>query len=199
MTQHYFTANPAAKNDKKTFEYTLNGITLSFDTDSGVFSRDGLDEGSKLMLLSLPLLQGSILDLGCGYGAIGLFLAAQNPLATVILADINERAVELCAQNIEKNALPNAQALCSDGFDNTAAQYNHIVTNPPIRAGKKVYYAWFEEAMNRLQPGGSFFAVIRKQQGAESAQKKLQAVFGNCTRIARDGGFWILQCVKDDE
>lgn len=171
-------------------------MQLEFYTDTSVFSKDKVDYGSKVMIHSLPTLSGNILDLGCGYGAIGISIAKMNTEAEVTMIDINERAVELANRNLDRNRIKNAVAHVSDGFQQINKQFSAIVSNPPIRAGKKVIYPLFEQSKDFLLLGGSLYLVIQKKQGAKSAVEKLKSVFGNCKVINKQGGYWILQSTK---
>ena len=135
-----------------------------------MFSRDGLDFGSRLLIETVhPLLHGRVLDMGCGWGAIGVLLAKLCPGVQITMADINERAVALAARNARQNGAI-AETLVSDGYENIAPAFDAIVTNPPIRAGKQTVYRILDGAKTRLAPGGRLFLVIRKEQGAPSAQ-----------------------------
>lgn len=191
--EHYYTQNPQTPHNVKSISFTVKGIKLYFYTDTGVFSKDKVDYGSEILIQSLPVLTGKILDLGCGYGVIGISVAKTNPETHVTMVDINERAVELAAQNVKKNHIKNAVVHASDGFQQISHQFNAIVSNPPIRAGKKVIYPLFEQSKNFLLPGGSLYLVIQKKQGAKSAVEKLMSVYGNCEVINKKGGYWILK------
>jgi len=195
--EHYFTHDPQSPHDIKTITYKFRDVSLELYTDTGVFSKDKVDYGSDVMIKSLPGLSGSILDLGCGYGVIGLSIAKANPAAHVTMVDINQRAVDLTAMNIERNGIKNAEAFVSDGFQNVNGLYNAIISNPPIRAGKSVIYPLFEESIKYLNPNGSLYLVIQKKQGAKSAVEKLISVFGNCEVINKQGGYWILKSTKE--
>ena len=197
MADHYYTAQPESEHREREFPVTVRDRTLRFTTDAGVFSRGELDPGSRLLIESMGALSGDVLDLGCGWGPVGAFLAAFNPEARLILSDVNERAAELAGWNLAKNGIKNARAVASDGFGNLPEALDHVVTNPPIRAGKQVIYGLFDEAWRRLRPGGTLTLVIRKQQGAASAQKHLMEVFGNAETIARGGGYHIIRCRKE--
>ena len=197
MSDHYFTSTPTSPSDERVHEYTALGHTITAVTDAGVFSKSGLDEGSGLMLSALPKLQGRVLDLGCGWGAMGMALAKANPDAQFVLSDVNERAVALCARNIQKNGIENAQTVLSDGLSSVQGTFDAVITNPPIRAGKQMIYRLFEESHARLNAGGTLYVVIRKQQGAPSAQTFLASLFGDARRIAREKGYWILECRKE--
>jgi len=194
--EHYYTQKPQSSHNIKNITFLINGIKLEFYTDAGVFSKTKVDYGSEILIQSLPELSGRVLDLGCGYGAIGISLAKLNTKAQIAMADINERAVELAVRNIERNQIKNAYAFVSNGFKNIHDQFNAIVCNPPIRAGKKVIYTLFEQSKDFLVPGGCLFIVIQKRQGAKSALEKLISIFGNCEVINKKGGYWILKSIK---
>ena len=162
-----------------------------------MFSKKKIDFGSDLLIQSIPPTNGAILDIGCGYGVIGISLAAVNPDSKINLIDINERAVDLANRNIEMNGIVNAKALCSDGFANVSCTYDLIVSNPPIRTGKRVIYPIFENSIYFLNPSGSIYLVIQKKQGAQSAIAKLESVYGNCEVVNKDGGYWILKSTKN--
>ena len=194
MTQHYFTSNPQSAHDERAIQVELAGVRVDFCTDAGVFSRDGLDFGSRLLIETVhPLLHGRVLDMGCGWGAIGVLLARLCPDAQITMADINERAVALAARNARQNGV-SAETLVSDGYENIAPSFDAIVTNPPIRAGKQTVYRILDGAKTRLAPGGRLFLVIRKEQGAPSAQTHLQGVYSRVELLARKKGYWILAC-----
>lgn len=192
---HYFSPNPRLPHDKAVLEYTVGERRLHFVTDAGVFSRQKVDYGSSVLIRTLPPLTGEVLDLGCGYGPIGISLAALNPLAQVTMVDINQRAVALAQENISANDTANAQALVSDGFAQAQGPYTTIVSNPPIRAGKDIIYPLFRESLHRLEKGGSLWLVIQKKQGAASAQAELEKIFSNCTVVEKSGGYWILKSI----
>lgn len=195
--EHYYTENPNTPHSINRINYNIFDIQLQFITDAGVFSKKQVDFGSNVLIKSLPPLSGQVLDLGCGYGPIGISIAKLNPEAFVTMVDINKRAVELARQNIELNNITNAKAIQSDGFHAIAGNiYDAIVTNPPIRAGKKIVYDLFEKSIDHLQEGGNFYAVIQKKQGAKSAMEKLQSIYGNCEAIEKKGGYWVLKSTK---
>ena len=193
---HYYSENPTTEHRISQIEYSLGDIDLRFTTDSGVFSKDKVDYGTNVLLTSLPPMEGKILDLGCGYGPIGITLARLNPNSEIVMIDINQRAVDLAKMNIEQNGINNAWALQSNGFENLEETFNAIISNPPIRTGKKVIYSLFEESARHLENGGSIYLVIQKKQGAKSAMNKLNEIYGNCQVINKKGGYWILHSVK---
>ena len=196
---HYFKDDPNLASNIKTITYEVNGLTMNLFTDNGVFSKGKVDEGSLAFLkVILPLdLGDNILDLGCGYGTIGLTLAVAKKEARVTLADINTRALTLCRKNADAyNLSQRVTILQSDIYTKIEGKYDSIVINPPIRAGKSVTYKMYEEAKQYLIDGGSLLIVIRKAQGAESASKYIESIFGNVKLLDRHKGYHIYQAVK---
>ncbi|NLU35688.1 MAG: class I SAM-dependent methyltransferase [Clostridiales bacterium] len=194
--EHYYSQKPKSSHDVKCIPFSIKDIKLEFYTDASVFSKNKVDYGSEVLIRTLPDLSGKVLDLGCGYGAIGISLAKLNPNAHITMVDINERAVELAVRNIEQNQIKNAAAFVSDGYQQIYDRFHTIVSNPPIRAGKKIIYPLFEQSKDFLVPGGCLYLVIQKKQGAKSAADKLRAVFGNCEVINKKGGYWILKSIR---
>ncbi len=167
---------------------------MAFWTDAGVFSRGEIDRGSETLLKALPgELKGRVLDLGCGWGLIGTVIARTRRDAAVVMCDVNERAVELSRRNLRENGAA-GEVFLSDGFASLEGNFDWVVTNPPIRAGKKVIYRLFEEAAAHLEPGGKLYLVIRKQQGAESALRYLKTLFQTAEPVEKSGGFWVIAC-----
>ena len=192
MNDHYYTANPTSAHDERAIEIEALGSRLRFTTDAGVFSRDGLDRGTEVLLNALPPLQGRVLDLGCGWGAVGVALGAKYPALDIVMTDVNARAVELARRNLSANGVK-AEAVQGDGFEHVAGTFDAIVTNPPIRAGKAVIYGLFADARAHLKPGGALYVVIRKQQGAPSALKYLREIYAQAEVVDRGGGFWVIR------
>ena len=195
MPEHYFTADPNSAHDLRTVALPCGGRVLTCQTDAGVFSRDHLDPGSALLLSALPAqVSGRVLDLGCGWGAVGLSIACLHPAAQLTLCDINARALALAERNFAQNRL-SAEFACGDGLAAVEGCFSLIATNPPIRAGKAVIYRLFAESRARLVPGGMLLVVIRKQQGAPSALAHLKTLFDEAQVVARGGGYWVIRCV----
>ena len=196
---HYFQDDPNLASNIKTITYEVNGLTMNLLTDNGVFSKGKVDEGSLAFLkVILPLdLGNNILDLGCGYGTIGLTIAVVKKEARVTLADVNTRALTLCKKNADAyNLSQRVTILQSDIYTKIEGKYDSIVINPPIRAGKSVTYKMYEEAKHYLIDGGSPLIVIRKAQGAESASKFIESIFGNVKLLDRHKGYHFYQAVK---
>lgn len=198
MTEHYYSENPGVEHDLRQVIFEVLDLRLNCTTDAGVFSRDGLDMGTRVLLEALPQLHGRILDLGCGWGPVGVALGKKYSDAQLVLTDVNSRAAELAARNLAANGVTNAAVVQGDGFAAVEGDFDAIVLNPPIRTGKTVIYAMFAEAAAHLKPDGALYIVIRKQQGAESAQKYLASIYGDVERIAREKGYWVLRCAHPE-
>lgn len=194
MAEHYFSKEPAAQHDYKEIELVFEGERFHFMTDAGVFSRAGLDEGSELMLrASLGRMSGAVLDLGCGWGPVGIITARLCPACRVTLLDINARACRTAEENARRNQA-SVRVLCQDGLENIGARFDWILLNPPIRAGKETVYRLFRESAACLRPGGTLAVVIRKQQGAPSAQRFLETLFSQVTLSCRRKGYHVYFC-----
>lgn len=199
VSQHYYSADPETGHHLKELEVIIRGQSLRLCTDRGVFSRQQVDFGTRLLAdhAQLPD-QGAILDVGCGYGPIGLAVAKESPRRDVTLLDINRRAVELARKNAQLNGLTNVTILESDGLEAVSGQlFDAILSNPPIRAGKKVVYALFEQSYAALKPHGSLWIVIQKKQGALSALKKLEELFSSVETVIRKKGYHVIRAQKE--
>ena len=200
MTNYYFTKNPDVIHDEKEWTFELLNNEFKFTTDNGVFSKKTVDFGSRVLLNAFAqqeIIAGNILDVGCGYGPIGLAIAKDQPERQIDMTDVNELALELAKKNAGINKITNVSIFESAAYDNvTKTDYATIVTNPPIRAGKNVVHDILSGAFDHLKVGGQLFAVLQKKQGAGSAQKKMTDVFGNCEIILKDKGYYILMSVK---
>ena len=194
MNDHYYTRVPQSESRPVSCVYSYRGVDLFFQTDAGVFSKGEVETGTRLLLEALPEeMNGDILDLGCGWGVIGISIAKKWPETRVTMADVNTRALDLSRENAKRNR---AEVTCveSDGMAALAGQtFDAVVTNPPIRAGKQVIYTMFADAAKSLKTGGALYLVIRKQQGAESCMKYLQTIYGSVEKLDKSGGFWVLK------
>ena len=201
MNDHYYSASPVSEHRYAEADYVYRGHALRFTTDAGVFSRGEVDFGTDTLLRALPAdLAGRVLDLGCGWGAVGVSVGKAFPHCEIVMSDVNGRALDLARQNARQNGV-SAQAVQSDGLEGVAGDFDFILTNPPIRAGKQVIYRLFAQSAARLREGGSLYIVIRKQQGAESAIKYLKTIFSLVETVEKSGGFWVIRCAggKRDE
>lgn len=198
MSEHYYTGKPTAKHDTRILKETLRGVELSFVTDAGVFSKGGVDYGSKALIRCMDIPDRSrVLDVGCGYGPIGLTAAKLAPTSVVTMLDVNERAIELSRDNASRNGIANVEILVSDSLSAVQGRsFDCVLTNPPIRAGKETVHRIFEEAAACLVPGGKLWVVIQKKQGAPSAFAKLTTLFASVREADKDKGYRIIVCEK---
>ena len=192
---HYYTSAPTSAHKPGQVNFVYRGHALSFATDSGVFSRTELDRGTEVLLDALPeTVQGAVLDMGCGYGVIGVAVGRHWPHTRITMADVNQRACGLSVENARANGV-NAQVLESDGYEKIlGSTYDLILQNPPIRAGKVVIYQMFADAATCLKEGGQLWLVIRKQQGAPSALTYLRTLYGQAEVVEKEAGYWIICC-----
>lgn len=198
---HHYYSKTQSDLESKPSQYTFNykNNTFIFHTDAGVFSKDYIDYGSFVMLntfepndIDLP-----ILDMGAGYGPIGIVVSRLYD-KNVVMCEINERAYELNLKNINQNSAHRAKAYHSDLYEAIPnMKFSSIITNPPIRAGKSVVYAIYDGAYEQLAPNGELWVVIQKKQGAPSSKDHLTELFGNCEIVKKDRGYYILKSIKE--
>ena len=196
MSKMYYAENPDAAHDIHELRVELLGHKLTFLTDAGVFSKKMIDFGSQLLLKSLEVEKGErVLDVGCGYGPLGISLVkAYGVQATMV--DINNRALDLARKNAERNQV-SATIFQSNIYEQVEGKFDHVISNPPIRAGKQVVHEIIEKSRDFLKDGGDLTIVIEKKQGAPSAKSKMEDVFGNCEIVKKDKGYYILRSVKE--
>lgn len=196
--QHYYSNQPEIAHDRKELKTELRGQTFNFISDAGVFSKSGVDYGSKVLIEAMNFNQhAEVLDVGCGYGPIGLSAARMAPQGHVTMIDINSRAVELAKENAKRNGISNVTILESDLFAAVQGQqFDVVLTNPPIRAGKETVHAIFEEAWKHLREDGQLWVVIQKKQGAPSAKAKLESLFNQVEEVTKDKGYRIFKATK---
>ncbi|MBD8070961.1 class I SAM-dependent methyltransferase [Bacillus sp. PS06] len=199
MSDHYYTSQPSVASNPVRWTFELRNHTYQFTSDNGVFSKKEVDFGSRLLIESFvePSEEGQILDVGCGYGPIGLSIAKEFSQRTIEMIDVNERAIELAKENAKLNQIDNALIYKSDLFENvTHTNYAAILTNPPIRAGKKVVHEILTESYHRLIDGGELWVVIQKKQGAPSAIEKLESIFSEVEVVLKKKGYYIIKSKK---
>ncbi|MFZ2461336.1 MAG: class I SAM-dependent methyltransferase [Streptococcus infantarius] len=195
MTKMYYAENPDSAHDIHELKVTLLGQSFTFLTDSGVFSKKMVDYGSQVLLNTLDFEKGkTLLDLGCGYGPLGISLAKVQGVKPTMV-DINNRAIDLAKQNAQKNGVE-ADIFQSDIYEKVNGTFDYIISNPPIRAGKQVVHTIISESINYLKVGGNLTIVIQKKQGGPSAKAKMEEVFGNVEILKRDKGYYILRSEK---
>lgn len=197
MSKQYFENNPDLVSEPFTFTYYFKKNLLTFKSDNGVFSKKGVDFGSSLLLQSIEINENEyVLDVGCGIGIMGITIAKSNPSCCVDMVDVNLRAIKLTNENCIQNKVENAKAFESYAYSNITKVYDVIVTNPPIRAGKKVVYDIILGSYDHLKEEGRMYCVIQKKQGAESSIKALKNVFPIVEVINKDNGYFIIKCIK---
>ncbi len=196
---HYYSENPNVESDPTTINVVIREQQLTFTSDRGVFSKGDIDFGTRVLLESFewPTVKGGIGDIGCGWGPIGVTLAKENSDRSIVMVDVNERAVELAKNNAKLNRVGNVEVIQSSLFSNVRDyEFATILTNPPIRAGKKIVHQLFEEAYAQLLSGGELWVVIQKKQGAPSAKKKLEEMFDVVEVPRKEKGYFILNAKK---
>lgn len=193
---HYFENDQNLVSEIKSFSVSFNDVNFNFNTDNGVFSKGELDFGTKLLIENVLKLNisGNILDLGCGYGPIGIILKKLSDV-NVTMCDVNNRAIHLSKMNAKKNNVI-VNIINSDGYENINDKYDYIISNPPIRVGKKKLYELLINAKEHLVKSGELIIVVRKEQGALSLMKDM-AVHFSVKVLDKDKGFLII-ILKND-
>jgi 16S rRNA (guanine1207-N2)-methyltransferase len=200
--EQYFTKNPATEKEIFKFEWNVGKEVFYFYTGNSVFSKKGVDFGSMLLIETIlnenEDFAGSILDLGCGYGPLGIVAAKILKKSFVTMCDVNERALELSRMNAKENKVDDRiKVLASSAFENIKDNYDIIMTNPPIRAGKDVVFSFYDGAYEHLNKEGRLYVVVQKKQGAPSTKAKLENLFGNCETANKKSGYFIFRCIKE--
>jgi 16S rRNA (guanine1207-N2)-methyltransferase len=199
LTEHYYSKEQRVESAPKFLNFTLREQTLRLKTDNGVFSKAEVDFGSRLLVESFeyPHVNGDFLDVGCGYGPIGLTLAKGDSDRIVHMVDVNERALALAKENAQLNQILNVDIYESNCLINVKKKdFAAILTNPPIRAGKKIVHAILEQSFTYLQAGGSLWVVIQKKQGAPSAIELLEGIFAEVEIVVKKKGYYIIRATK---
>ncbi|MCS7236216.1 MAG: class I SAM-dependent methyltransferase [Armatimonadota bacterium] len=188
---HYFSPAPLAPSRPRVVELEFRGRHFRFVTDRGVFSYRGVDRGTRLLLEALEFgPEDEVLDLGCGYGVVGIVVATLAPRARAVLVDVNPRAVELARENARRCGVSNVEVFHGDLYAPVQGRkFDVIATNPPIRAGRAVVRALVEGAPAHLKPGGRFYLVARTAQGARTLGRMVAEVFGEAEEVERGGGY----------
>lgn len=200
---HYFSEVQDVKSVKKIINYEIKNEKFEFLTDNGVFSKTKVDFGTDVMLRTFlnenkKLGNIQILDIGCGYGVVSVVVKRFFEKAKILSTDVNERALELTKKNIQKNnRTDDFEVRKSFVFDNISENFDIILSNPPIRAGKQVIFEIYEKSFFHLNKNGKFYCVIQTKHGAKSTKKKLEELFGNCTTLVIEAGYRIFRCVKN--
>jgi 16S rRNA (guanine1207-N2)-methyltransferase len=199
LSEHYYSRMQKVESDPKFWDYTLKNNQFRFKTDNGVFSKREVDFGSRLLIESfeMPNADGLLLDVGCGYGPIGLSIAKTYHDRMIHMVDVNERAIALAKENAELNRIQNVKIYESDRLLNVKEKtFAAILTNPPIRAGKKTVHDIFEQSFEHLTSQGELWVVIQKKQGAPSAIEKLNNLFNHVETIDKSKGYFVIKAQK---
>jgi 16S rRNA (guanine1207-N2)-methyltransferase len=195
MSHYYTKDNDRLDSDKHPVRFVVKGHQFTLNTDKGVFSKSGLDFGSRVLLETIETkVPESVLDLGCGYGPIGIVIKKLYG-SKVTMVDINDRAVRLATENSKLNFVT-VNVFQSDGFASVIGKYDWVITNPPIRAGKQIIYGWFDQAKAFLNDTGRLVIVINKNQGAPSAITYLNTIYSKVDVIAKKSGYHVISCQK---
>ena len=188
---HYFENDKNLVSEIKPFNICINGNSFTFNTDNGVFSKGELDFGTSLLIRNvLEITSGDILDLGCGYGAIGIILGKLTN-SNVTMSDVNKRAIHLTKMNLKKNNV-SANVIESDGYENINDKFNYVISNPPIRVGKKILYKLLLDTKDHLKDNGKLIIVVRKEQGALSLIKDMSEYY-KVEVLDKEKGFMIIE------
>jgi 16S rRNA (guanine1207-N2)-methyltransferase len=194
MADHYFTADPSAPFGRETFTCEVWGHELTLVSGAGVFSRGHLDHATAVLFRETePPAQGQFLDLGCGYGVIGLAIAKAVPLANVTAVDVNERALALANENARALGVEGRFVACLPEAVPGDATYDEIWSNPPIRIGKAALHELLLTWLARLRPDGRMVMVVGKNLGADSLQRWLGEQGYPTRRLASSKGFRVLE------
>lgn len=186
---HYFENDKNLKSDEKRINVIINNKKFTFLTDNGVFSKKGLDFGTRTLLESLPNISGDVLDIGCGYGPIGIYLKKSFDVNADMI-DINLRSLKLAKKNALLNKVE-VNVFESNIYEKIIKKYDYIITNPPIRIGKEKLYEILFEAKNILKKDGQLWFVINKNQGAKSTIKDLEKEY-KVEVVTKNKGFFVI-------
>lgn len=201
MTEHYYSRSQNVSSDPSYWDYTLKENKFRFKTDNGVFSKKEVDFGSRVLIeaFTYPEVDGDILDVGCGYGPIGLSIAKDAKDRKVHMVDVNERALALAKENAALNQIDNVVIYESDRLLQVKGnKFAGILTNPPIRAGKKIVHDIFEQSYEHLINNGELWVVIQKKQGAPSTLEKLEQLFQEVDVVEKKKGYFIIKAKRID-
>jgi len=196
---HYYSEEQDVVSNPVYFSYKYETHELKMKTDSGVFSKGSIDFGSNVLVhafLQEDKRYSKILDVGCGYGPIGLMIANVYTGSVVHMIDVNARALSLAEDNARANHIDNVSIYKSDVLSQFEETFDAILTNPPIRAGKEVVNQILDQSYERLEDAGALYVVIQKKQGMPSAKKRMESLFDNVEVLTKDKGYYILKSVK---
>jgi len=194
MSEHYFVKHPKSKPGLGMVRTYFRGRLFEFLTASGVFSRTRVDLGTRLLVESMILPEkGWVLDLGCGYGPVGIAVAAFNPSLQVVMIDVNERAVWLARENAKRNGVKNVEVRQGFLYEPVEdVRFELVLSNPPITAGMKTVLPLIAQAPQHLAEGGTLQMVVRSKVSGKRLTKLMNETFGNVDVLARKSGYRVL-------
>jgi 16S rRNA G1207 methylase RsmC len=197
-SEHYFAALPKSEAKFGLIRTSLRGRFFEFLTASSVFSKKRVDLGTRLLIEAMVLPEtGAVLDVGCGYGAVGIAAAASNPRLRVIMTDVNTRAVRLAKHNIEINKVTNAEVRCGYLYEPVEElTFNCVLSNPPVSAGMETVKAIIAEAPKVMAGKATFQMVVRSKIGGKTLPLTFNETFGNSAVLARESGYRVLIAEK---
>jgi 16S rRNA (guanine1207-N2)-methyltransferase len=190
MVEHYYSKNPKSPLNLRIIHEYIRGMKFSFYTASSVFSPKKVDNGTRLLAENMVIPHGSmVLDIGCGYGVLGIVAAKLCSDCRVFMSDVNERAVMLAYRNVKLNhvkAVVKSGDLYSPwkGF-----KFDVILSNPPMSAGKDTCFKIIEGAYGHLTENGSMQMVVKYRKGGKIIERALEEVFGNVDVLAKGSGY----------
>ncbi len=197
MADHYYSERPGSRLKYSDIRYQYKGRELMLRTGSGVFSIGRVDKGTETLLRYMQVSDAEdILDLGCGYGIVGIAAAISNPSSRVLMSDVNRRAVKLSKENIRLNRIENAEAVNGHGFEKIDKKFDAILLNPPQSAGKDLCFSLITDAEDHLKEDGSMQVVARKNKGGTALSEHMKKVFGNVSVLGKKSGFWVYKSKK---
>lgn len=197
-TEHYYTKKPESRFKQREIKTKLRGKNFKFYTGSSTFSPKRIDTGTRILIENAKVKSGEkVLDLGCGYGAVGIAIAKTISKVNIVMADVNERAVMLAKKNVKENEVE-AKAIQSDVFERIKEKFDVLLLNPPQTAGRKICFKMIEEAKEHLNKGGNLQLVARHQKGGKTLQMKMEEVFDNVDVLAKKSGFRVYISYNSD-
>ncbi len=194
--EHYYTEKPTSKEETIKIKIKLKTNSFELLSSPGLFSKNELDSASQLLIETAQITKTKILDIGCGYGVIGISLLKQNPELEVTFSDINERAIKYTKKNLAKHKIT-GKVIKSYLFDNIEDNYDHIISNPPHSAGREICFKLIEDAHKHLNKDGTLQIVARHNKGGKVLSEKIKEVFGNTKDIAKKSGFRVYAGTKN--
>jgi 16S rRNA (guanine1207-N2)-methyltransferase len=198
MIEHYYSVQPTSTPKLGFIRANLCGRTFEFVTAASVFSKKRVDTGTRLLIESMILPdQGTVLDVGCGYGAVGIAAAAFKPALRVVMSDVNVRATRLAQENAERNKVANAEARCGYLYEPVGdSEFNVVLSNPPVSAGMDIVKSIITQAPKIMAPKATLQIVVRSKIGGKTLPAVLEDTFGNSRILARESGYRVLLSEK---